>query len=93
MLAFLRGDWARARALIERWLSVVRTGNVVLQLPRAVVSSAWVLARFGETSEAVNSLREGEQLLERHAARGLIHTLGWDYYSLGRAYLLLGGDR
>ena len=89
-LAFLRGDWAQARALIERWLSVVRTGNVVLQLPRAVVSSAWVLARFGETSEALNSLREGEQLLERHAARGLIHSLGWDYYSLGRAYLLLG---
>jgi predicted ATPase len=89
-LEFLRGDWAKARSVIERWLSVVRTGNVVLQLPRAVVSSAWVLAHFGEANEALGRLREGEQLLEQHAARGLIHNLGWDYYSLGRAYFLLG---
>jgi tetratricopeptide (TPR) repeat protein len=63
---------------------------VVLQTTRAVASSAWILAHFGETSEAISRVHEGEELLERHAARGLLHNLGWDYYSLGRAYLLLG---
>jgi class 3 adenylate cyclase/tetratricopeptide (TPR) repeat protein len=89
-LELLRGDWAQARSLIEEWLSVVRAGDVVLQLTRAVASSAWVLAHFGRTDEAIDRLREGEELLERHATRGLLHNLGWDYYSLARAYLLLG---
>jgi len=89
-LAILRGDWAQARSLIEEWLSVVGAGDVVLQLTRAVASSAWMLAHFGRTGEAIDRLREGEELLERHATRGLLHNLGWDYYSLARAYLLLG---
>ena len=72
MLHLLKGDWAKARSLIERWIAVFRTGNVVLHLPRAVASSAWVLAQLGEASEALNRLREGEQLLERQAARGIV---------------------
>jgi tetratricopeptide (TPR) repeat protein len=89
-LELLKGDWTTARSLIENWISVVRNGNVVLQLARAVASAAWILAQFDETSEALERMREGKQLLERHAARGLVHNLGWDYYSLGRAHLLLG---
>ena len=60
-------------------------------LPRwAVTSFAWVLAQLGETTEALSRLREGEQLLERHAARGIVGYRGWAYHALGRACLLLG---
>jgi class 3 adenylate cyclase/tetratricopeptide (TPR) repeat protein len=90
MFHLLEGDWAKARALIERLIAVVRTGNVVFLLPFAVTSSAWVLAQLGEASEALSRLREGEQLLERQAAGGIVGDLGWAYHSLGRACLLLG---
>ena len=86
----LRGDWVKARSLVERWIGVIRTGNVVVLLPLAIAISAWVLAQLGETSEALNRLREGEQLLKRQAARGIVGRLGWAYCSLGRAFLLLG---
>jgi class 3 adenylate cyclase/tetratricopeptide (TPR) repeat protein len=89
-LRLLKGDWSKARALIEHWIAVVRTGNVAFQLPPAVVSSAWALAQLGEASEALNRLREAEPLLERQAARGLFAYRGWDYHSLGRAALRLG---
>ena len=49
-----------------------------------------MLAQLGEASEALNRLREGEQLLERQAARGSSRNLGWAYHALGRACLLLG---
>jgi tetratricopeptide (TPR) repeat protein len=48
------------------------------------------LAQLGAASEAMNRLRESEQLLERQAARGLVFQRGWDYHALGRACLLLG---
>jgi tetratricopeptide (TPR) repeat protein len=86
----LKGDWAKARSLIEHGIGVIRAGNVVILLSPAVASSAWVLAQLGEASEALNRLREGEQLLERQAARGIGSALGWAYHALGRAALLLG---
>ena len=89
-LHLLKGDWAKARSLIEHGIAVLRTGNIVLDLPDAVAQSAWVLAQVGEASEALTRLREGEELLERHAARGIINRLGSAYHSLGRAGLLLG---
>jgi tetratricopeptide (TPR) repeat protein len=89
-LHLLKGDWAKARSLIEHGIAVARTGNVVLHLPWAVASSAWALAQLGEANEALNRLKEGEQLLDRQAARGIIFLLGWGYHSLGRACLLLG---
>jgi tetratricopeptide (TPR) repeat protein len=89
-LCLLKGDWPKARALIEHGIAMLRTGNVAVLLPRAVASSAWVLAQLGETSEALNRLREGEQLLEREAARGLLVYRGWAYHSLGRAALRRG---
>ena len=85
-----RGDWAKARSLLEHAIAVLRTGNVVLLLPLAVASSAWVLAQLDEASEATSRLREGEELLERYAARGHVSNLAWAYHLLGRAGLLLG---
>jgi tetratricopeptide (TPR) repeat protein len=89
-LHLLEGDWAKARSLIEHGIAAYRTGNIVLVLPEAVATSAWVLAQVGEASEALNRLREGEQLLERQAAMGVVLHRGWDYLSLGRTCLLLG---
>jgi class 3 adenylate cyclase/tetratricopeptide (TPR) repeat protein len=88
-LHLLKGDWAKARSRIEHGIAVLRTGSAVLLLPDMVAASAWILAQLGEASEAVNRLREGEQLLERLAPE-IVGTRGWLYYSLGRACLLLG---
>jgi tetratricopeptide (TPR) repeat protein len=90
MLYLLKGNWAKGRSQIERWIAAVRMGNVVPILPEAVASSAWVLAQLGEANEALNRLWEGKQLLEREAVRGRVGRLGWGYYSLGRGCLLLG---
>jgi class 3 adenylate cyclase/tetratricopeptide (TPR) repeat protein len=79
-----KGDWTKARSLIERGIAVLRTGNVGLNLPGALGTSAWVLAQLGEQSEALARLRECELLLERQAARGVVS------YQPGRAALLLG---
>ena len=89
-LHLLKGDWAKARSLIEHGVAVLRTGNVVIVLPWAIASSAWVLAQLGEASEALSRLLEGEELLERQAAKGITGNLGLAYYSLGSAALLLG---
>jgi tetratricopeptide (TPR) repeat protein len=89
-LQLVKGDWAKARSAIERWIAAVRAGNVVLQLPWAVASSAWALAQLGEAIEALERLREGEQLVDRLAERGIVGNRGWSYHSLGRASLLLG---
>jgi class 3 adenylate cyclase/tetratricopeptide (TPR) repeat protein len=84
-----QGDWAKARSMIERVIAVLRSGNVVLLLPSAVACSAWILAQLGEAGEALNRLREGEELVDRQAARGVVLLRGWDYHSLARASLLL----
>ena len=59
-------------------------------LPYLVALSAWALAQLGEANEALNRLREGEQLLQRHAARGTLGRLSAAYHALGRACLQLG---
>ena len=89
-LHLLKGDWAKARSVIEHGISVFRTANVgAALLPSAIASFAWVLAQLGEANEALNRIQESEQLVERQAMRGGIR-LGRAYYSLGRACLLLG---
>jgi tetratricopeptide (TPR) repeat protein len=90
LLHLLQGDWAKTRSLVERWMAVARTGNLVLHLPWAVAMAAWVLAQLGEASEALNRIRESEQLLEQQAAKGILALRGWAYHSPGRACLLLG---
>jgi tetratricopeptide (TPR) repeat protein len=44
-----------------------------------------VLAQLGEKADALNRLREGEQLIEREE----MNQRGWTYHALGRASLLL----
>ena len=90
ILHVLRGAWREARSLIEQGIVVFRTGNVLLNSPGPVALSAWVLAQVGEATDALVRLREGEQLLERQAANGVVYQLGRGYHSLGRAALLLG---
>ncbi len=80
----LKGEWAKARSLGDRWIAVARTGNVLLHLPHALAFSAWALAQLGEASEALDRLREGEQLFEQRKAGGR------SFWVLGRTCLLLG---
>jgi class 3 adenylate cyclase/tetratricopeptide (TPR) repeat protein len=90
MLHLVKGDWAKAHARVEYWIAMQRTGNVAMLLPWAVAASAWPLAQLGEASEALNRVREGEQLLDHQAARGIVAYRGWAYGAMGRACLLLG---
>jgi tetratricopeptide (TPR) repeat protein len=90
MLEILKGDWARARPLLEHAIAAVRTGNIVLLLPSTVAASAWVLAQLGEPSGAVSRLEEGEQLLGQQAISRSAGNHGWTMLSVGRACQLLG---
>jgi len=85
-----RGDWAQGRLRLEHAIAVVRAGNVALLLTFAVVLSAWCLAQLREASEALDRLREGEQLVENLAVSGYVVGVGWLYVCLGRAALVLG---
>ena len=85
----LKGEWPQARVSAERFLAVARSGDIALLLPTALASSAWALAQLGEDGEAVRRLDESVQLLDRHAANGILGWRGWDYQALGRASLLL----
>jgi tetratricopeptide (TPR) repeat protein len=89
-LHLLKGEWAEARSLIERWIAVSRSGNVLLHLPYAVPSCAWALAQLGKATESEVHLREGEQILQASLAKGLVFHDVWGYQSLGRASVLLG---
>ena len=88
-LHLLKGEWAEAHSLVEHHIDTARRGNVVLQLPGPITSSAWALAELGQVTPAVTRLREGEELLENQAAKGLFLNHAWGYYSLGRAALRL----
>ncbi|TMJ69346.1 MAG: zinc-ribbon domain-containing protein [Alphaproteobacteria bacterium] len=90
MLHLVKGDWAKALSQVEHWIAMLRTANVAMHLPWAVPASAWVLAQLGEAGEALNRVREGAQLLEHQAARGIVGHRGWAYGAVGRACLLLG---
>jgi tetratricopeptide (TPR) repeat protein len=89
-LHLLKGDWLKARSLLERGITAYRTGNVALSLPHAVAASAWVFAQVGEASDALTRLHEGERLLERLTAGAAVDQHGADYHALGRTGLLLG---
>jgi tetratricopeptide (TPR) repeat protein len=90
MLHLLKGDWIRAQARVDHWIATLRAGNVVIQTPWAIAASAWVLAQLGEASAAPDRVREGEQLLERQAARGIVAHRSWTYGTLSRACLVVG---
>lgn len=90
MLYIIKGDWPKVRSRVDSWIAMVRTGNVAMLLPWAVAFSAQALAEIGEGSEAWRRVREGEQLLERQAAQGIVGHRGWAYHAVSRACLLLG---
>jgi tetratricopeptide (TPR) repeat protein len=84
----IAGDWTGARSLVERGITAAQPAHADIMLDQLIASSAWVLAELGETDEALNRLREGEQLLDRHAARSFVNA--WNCHGLGRASLRLG---
>ena len=90
VLHLLRGDWTKARAFIEHPIAAGRAGHVVMLMRTATCSSSWVLAQLGEASEAQSRLRDGQRLMARYAASGVVGYRGWAIHSLGRACLLLG---
>jgi tetratricopeptide (TPR) repeat protein len=62
----------------------------MLLLPLLVAPTAWTLAQLGATAASLDLLREGEQLLEAQAARGVVGNAGWVAEPLGRTCLLFG---
>jgi tetratricopeptide (TPR) repeat protein len=90
MLHLLKGDGAKARLLVDHWMAVPGTLDVVMLLPWAVASSAWTLAQAGEAGEALVRVREAERLLEVHAAKEIVGHRSWAYHALSRACLHLG---
>jgi tetratricopeptide (TPR) repeat protein len=90
MRHLIRGDWDKARSLIEHRIATLQSGNVALLLPDAVASAAWALAQLGEANEAWSRLLECEQLMGHQAMKGIAGNLGWNYHKLGRTCLLLG---
>jgi tetratricopeptide (TPR) repeat protein len=88
LLYTTKGDWARARPLIEHWIEAVRAGNLVV-LYRAVALSAHVLAQLGEVRGAVGRLTEGMGLVDRVPAQERLAMAG-AYRSLGHACVMLG---
>lgn len=86
----LKGDWVKARTLVEYWIATLRSGNVAIHLPWAMASSAWTLAQIGAKDQALERVEEAEELLERQAAHGIVGHRGWAYHAVGRACLLLG---
>ena len=91
MSYLLKGDWAKARLLIEHWIGAYVGPQLSPSLfPWAVASSAWALTQTGEGGEAFNRVRQAEELLERQAAREIGQHHSWAYGALSRACLLLG---
>ena len=88
----VEGDWAKAHSRIEHAIAAImgNVGQFGQILALAISSAAWVRAQHGAAGEALHRLQEGEQLLERRAARGVVAWQGGAYHALGRAALLLG---
>src|SRR5262249_28155582 len=86
----LGGNWARARARMEHGILALRTRNVIFELSTTIASSAWILAQLGEPADALERIREGQQIGEHLRDRGLVGYFGWIYAALGRACLALG---
>ena len=88
-LHFIKGDWTKAHALIERQIEALRSANIADELPHALAYSARALAQVGDASGALIRLREGERLLADQTARRRT-GIGFIHVALGRACLDLG---
>jgi tetratricopeptide (TPR) repeat protein len=79
----------RGRSCRQQWRRVVLSENMVVLHPLAA-AFAWALAQLGEAIEALDRVRQGEQILARLATSGTVAQSGWAYHALGRACLALG---
>jgi len=84
----LKGEWAKALSRLERWIDVLRAGNISSELPMALAYSARALAYLGEADESLRRIQESESLAEGQSAGGM-RPNGWIDHALGRACLLL----
>jgi hypothetical protein len=94
-LRVLHGDCAAARRAFERAASLARAAHLGFMLPMAVSFLALVLGETGETAEALDRLREGEELWTRARERRvlgfgaggvLLNWLARGHYALGRLH-------
>ena len=90
ILHLVKSDWLKASLLLERASSEFHKRNIALFLPTVIPPYAWALAQLDRRNEALNQLREGEQLLQLQAEKGGVGDSPWGYHALGRAALLLG---
>jgi tetratricopeptide (TPR) repeat protein len=90
ILYLMKSDWLKASSLLERAIAEFHRRNIALMLPTAIASYAWALAQLERRHEALNHLREGEQLLQLQTEKGIVGDTAWAYYALGRAAILLG---
>jgi tetratricopeptide (TPR) repeat protein len=90
ILYIVKSDWLKASSLLDRAIVEFRKRNFALMIPTAIASSAWALAQLGKPNEALDQLREGEQLLQLQAEKGVVGDTAWAYHALGRPALLLG---
>ncbi len=90
---FMGGDFAAARRLLQRATALGRAAQLGFMLPMAVGFLAWVVAEIGDTAEALERLREGEELWTRAAGRralgfgagaSLLQWLACGHFALGR---------
>ena len=89
-LHLFRGDWQRAKPLLDRGVKVTRAGFVDLLVPYIMAPAAWVHAALGNRETADAYANESERIALRQGQAGLIAHRGWYYQCAGRACLLLG---
>jgi class 3 adenylate cyclase/tetratricopeptide (TPR) repeat protein len=89
-LHLVKGEWTKARDLLEQWMGMPGTHDVTTLLPWAVSSLAWALAQIGETNQVLRRVQEGEEHLRRQDAKGIFIHRDWGYHAVARACLLLG---
>jgi tetratricopeptide (TPR) repeat protein len=89
ILYLVKSDWLKASSLLERAITEFHRRKIALMLPTAIASYAWALAQLDRRHEALNHLREGEQLLQLQTEKGIVGDTAWAYHALGRAAILL----
>src|SRR5262245_48850279 len=86
----LKGEWSKARTLLDHGIEVTTAANALILLTYTVGECAWALAQLNETTEALIRVRDCEERIQQQAQEGLVATLAWAYHSVGRARLRLG---
>jgi class 3 adenylate cyclase/tetratricopeptide (TPR) repeat protein len=89
-LSLAQGELLEARSSYRRVIRVADTAGILIMRAATVHAMAFVLAQLGETAEAFALVREGEELLERAVAKGLLFDLVVGFRNLSYACLLLG---